>query len=215
MRIDMHAHYVPPRILQTLERHPTSYGVRLEDAAAGTRCLHFNHGLVIRPFFNRASQLSGYLTILALAGSLALSLWALSSTLAEPCRSSKCARSVITAVSRGAWRPSFLHGQEGCPLGKIVQASGTHIGDARSQAGARCCGPAQVRVRLVIAWATRGLGTCSWPRSRPAESALSCLRLKLAIGSTDRPSSMSLPFRRQAVCSGLPWPPLCLWVCAV
>ncbi|MBI2871987.1 MAG: NADH-quinone oxidoreductase subunit L [Chloroflexi bacterium] len=36
---------------------------------------------VIRPFFNRAARLSGYITILALLGSLALSGWALKSAL--------------------------------------------------------------------------------------------------------------------------------------
>ncbi|MFQ5860761.1 MAG: proton-conducting transporter membrane subunit, partial [Dehalococcoidia bacterium] len=35
--------------------------------------------LVIRPFFNRRSELSGFLTILAIAASFALSLWALQS----------------------------------------------------------------------------------------------------------------------------------------
>ncbi|MBI2936056.1 MAG: hypothetical protein HYY31_04535 [Chloroflexi bacterium] len=36
--------------------------------------------LVIRPFFNRSSQWAGYVTIAAIFGSLALSLWALRST---------------------------------------------------------------------------------------------------------------------------------------
>jgi hypothetical protein len=53
MRIDMHAHYVPPRILTALEQDASRYGVRLEDAAAGGRCVHFDDGLVIRPFFRR------------------------------------------------------------------------------------------------------------------------------------------------------------------
>ena len=35
---------------------------------------------VIRPFFNRQSELAGYLTIAAVAGSLVLSLWALAET---------------------------------------------------------------------------------------------------------------------------------------
>ena len=57
MRVDMHAHYVPPRVLEALERDPTPYGVRLEEAAAGMRCLHFSHGLVLRPFFPRLLDL--------------------------------------------------------------------------------------------------------------------------------------------------------------
>jgi len=51
MRIDMHAHYVPPRVLTLLEQNPSAYGVCLEDAAAGGRCVHFEYGPVIRPFF--------------------------------------------------------------------------------------------------------------------------------------------------------------------
>src|ERR671924_523519 len=51
MRIDMHAHYVPPRILTALEQDASQYGVGLEDAAAGGRCVHFDAGPVIRPFF--------------------------------------------------------------------------------------------------------------------------------------------------------------------
>lgn len=57
MHIDMHAHYVPPRILMALEQDTSPYGVRLEDAAAGGRCVHFDDGLVIRPFFPRILDL--------------------------------------------------------------------------------------------------------------------------------------------------------------
>jgi aminocarboxymuconate-semialdehyde decarboxylase len=57
MRIDMHAHYVPPRILAALEQEPTRYGVRLQEAAAGGRCCHFDDGLTIRPFFPRLLDL--------------------------------------------------------------------------------------------------------------------------------------------------------------
>ena len=57
MRVDMHAHYIPPRVLTLLEQNPSPYGVRLEEAAAGGTCLHFNHGLVIRPFFPRLLDL--------------------------------------------------------------------------------------------------------------------------------------------------------------
>ncbi|MBI3326454.1 MAG: hypothetical protein HYZ81_07115, partial [Nitrospinae bacterium] len=57
MHIDMHAHYVPPRVLTLLEQNPSAYGVHLEQAAAGGRCVHFNYGLVIRPFFPRLLDL--------------------------------------------------------------------------------------------------------------------------------------------------------------
>jgi aminocarboxymuconate-semialdehyde decarboxylase len=51
MHIDMHAHYVPPRILEVLEQNPAPYGAHLEEAAAGSRCVCFNYGQMIRPFF--------------------------------------------------------------------------------------------------------------------------------------------------------------------
>jgi aminocarboxymuconate-semialdehyde decarboxylase len=56
MRIDMHAHYVPPQALDTLKRDASSYGVHLEQTAAGT-CACFNFGLTIRPFFPRLLDL--------------------------------------------------------------------------------------------------------------------------------------------------------------
>jgi aminocarboxymuconate-semialdehyde decarboxylase len=51
MYIDIHAHYVPPRVLSVVEDNAVPYGLRLEEAAAGGRCVHFNGGPVIRPFF--------------------------------------------------------------------------------------------------------------------------------------------------------------------
>jgi aminocarboxymuconate-semialdehyde decarboxylase len=50
MHIDMHAHYVPPKVLTVLEHNAAPYGIRLEQAAAGGRCVHFDHGPLIRPF---------------------------------------------------------------------------------------------------------------------------------------------------------------------
>ena len=50
MRIDMHAHYVPPKVVEAIERDATSYGIHLEEAANGARCACFNYGLRIRPF---------------------------------------------------------------------------------------------------------------------------------------------------------------------
>jgi aminocarboxymuconate-semialdehyde decarboxylase len=50
MYIDMHAHYVPPWILTALEHDAAPYGIRLEEVAAGGRCVHFDRGPLIRPF---------------------------------------------------------------------------------------------------------------------------------------------------------------------
>ncbi len=57
MTIDMHAHLVPPSVLDDLEKEPLRYGVHLEAAAAGGRCVCFDHGLRIRPFFHRLLDL--------------------------------------------------------------------------------------------------------------------------------------------------------------
>lgn len=57
MHIDMHAHYVPPRVLTLLEQNPSAYGVHVEETTAGGRCAHFDDGLVIRPFFPRLLDL--------------------------------------------------------------------------------------------------------------------------------------------------------------
>jgi len=51
MNIDMHAHYVPPKVLSILERDPTPYGTKLLEAAGGRQCVQFTYGLTLRPFF--------------------------------------------------------------------------------------------------------------------------------------------------------------------
>jgi aminocarboxymuconate-semialdehyde decarboxylase len=50
MPIDVHAHYVPHRLIETLEDHARDYGVSL--IKTPPQCaLHFDYGLKIRPFF--------------------------------------------------------------------------------------------------------------------------------------------------------------------
>lgn len=52
MPIDAHAHYVPRNILDTLERESTDYGVEIvAPPPACQRCLRFEYGMQIRPFF--------------------------------------------------------------------------------------------------------------------------------------------------------------------
>jgi aminocarboxymuconate-semialdehyde decarboxylase len=52
MPIDVHAHYVPKAILETLERGGSRYGVRVvQDEPSCRQCLRFEHGLQVRPFF--------------------------------------------------------------------------------------------------------------------------------------------------------------------
>jgi aminocarboxymuconate-semialdehyde decarboxylase len=51
MYIDVHAHYVPPKVLSILEHDASPYGAQLIETTGGGRCVHFTHGLTIRPFF--------------------------------------------------------------------------------------------------------------------------------------------------------------------
>jgi aminocarboxymuconate-semialdehyde decarboxylase len=77
MRIDMHAHYVPPKALTAIEHDASSYGVHLEVAAGGT-CACFNYGLTLRPFFPRLLELDERWEVMAGMGveRQILSVWA-------------------------------------------------------------------------------------------------------------------------------------------
>lgn len=57
MRIDMHAHYIPPKALAAIEQDATSYGIHLEHAANGGQCACLNHGLTLRPIQPRLTDL--------------------------------------------------------------------------------------------------------------------------------------------------------------
>ena len=58
MRIDMHAHYLPPKALTAIEHDASSYGIHLEKAASGATCACFNDGLALRPFQPRRYPMS-------------------------------------------------------------------------------------------------------------------------------------------------------------
>jgi aminocarboxymuconate-semialdehyde decarboxylase len=51
MYVDMHAHYVPPKVLSFIEHDPSPYGTKLIEATGGGCCVQFAYGLTIRPFF--------------------------------------------------------------------------------------------------------------------------------------------------------------------
>src|SRR5262245_65524690 len=52
MPIDVHAHYVPAKILDVLEHEGDRYGVRVAShEPTCQKCLRFEYGLQIRPFF--------------------------------------------------------------------------------------------------------------------------------------------------------------------
>ena len=56
--VDMHAHYMSPRLLEEAEHNGGHYGVRLERNAAGDACVAFNGGPLSRPFFHNLRDLA-------------------------------------------------------------------------------------------------------------------------------------------------------------
>lgn len=52
MAIDVHAHFVPPAILETLGDKGRDFGVELVETEPGCHCCRFESGLTIRPFFD-------------------------------------------------------------------------------------------------------------------------------------------------------------------
>jgi aminocarboxymuconate-semialdehyde decarboxylase len=57
MPIDVHAHYVPPRLVNTLEQGGADYGVKvLTLQPSCQKCLQFEYGLQIRPFFPQLDE---------------------------------------------------------------------------------------------------------------------------------------------------------------
>lgn len=49
--IDVHAHYMPPGLVERLHAEGTRYGVSVVETAPACHALHFAHGLRLRPFF--------------------------------------------------------------------------------------------------------------------------------------------------------------------
>ena len=156
MRIDMHAHYVPPKVLAILEQDPSTYGVHLEDVEAGGQCVHFDYGLESRPFFPRLLDLEERWEEMERQGvdRQALSVWAdlfgygmpaqegarwhraLNETLSEvaqahPQRLSMLASVPLQDAHRAAMELEYGVKQCGA-VGGVVAANvdGTNLGDA-------------------------------------------------------------------------------------
>ncbi len=54
MAIDVHAHYVPPKLLEVVEREGARCGVAVaEHPPTCQKCLRFEYGLQVRPFFEK------------------------------------------------------------------------------------------------------------------------------------------------------------------
>jgi len=52
MPIDAHAHYVPPTLIETIEKRATDFGISVIQHPPTCSCaLHFDYGLKVRPFF--------------------------------------------------------------------------------------------------------------------------------------------------------------------
>ena len=51
MPIDVHAHYVPPALVERLQREGSRYGVSVVETEPACHGLHFAYGLRLRPFF--------------------------------------------------------------------------------------------------------------------------------------------------------------------
>lgn len=51
MPIDVHAHYVPPSLVERLQREGSRYGVSVVETEPACHALHFAYGLRLRPFF--------------------------------------------------------------------------------------------------------------------------------------------------------------------
>jgi aminocarboxymuconate-semialdehyde decarboxylase len=53
MPIDIHAHYVPPQLIDAIGTRGKDIGVRLVPSAGAAPALHFDYGFKVRPFFPR------------------------------------------------------------------------------------------------------------------------------------------------------------------
>lgn len=56
MAIDVHAHYIPAALIETLEREAARYGISLVRTAPGCHALQFAYGLRVRPFFEKLAE---------------------------------------------------------------------------------------------------------------------------------------------------------------
>ena len=61
MTIDVHAHFVPPTMLETLDERGRDFGVSLVEREPGARCCVIEGGATIRPFFDAILDVEGRL----------------------------------------------------------------------------------------------------------------------------------------------------------
>jgi aminocarboxymuconate-semialdehyde decarboxylase len=56
MPIDVHAHYVPATLIDTLQREGARYGISLVETAPACHAVRFAHGVALRPFFAKLTE---------------------------------------------------------------------------------------------------------------------------------------------------------------
>jgi aminocarboxymuconate-semialdehyde decarboxylase len=56
MPIDVHAHYVPPSLVETLEREGSRYGISLVETEPACHVVRFAYGVTLRPFFAKLTE---------------------------------------------------------------------------------------------------------------------------------------------------------------
>lgn len=78
MTIDVHAHFVPPAVLDDIRVRGRDYGVELLEVEPGCHCCRFEHGLTIRPFFDTLTSVEQRLATMDRQGveREILTLWA-------------------------------------------------------------------------------------------------------------------------------------------
>ena len=78
MTIDVHAHFVPPEILDDIRARGSEYGVDLLETEPGCHCCKFEHGQQIRPFFETILSVDRRLEVMDANGidREIISLWA-------------------------------------------------------------------------------------------------------------------------------------------
>ena len=56
MTIDVHAHFVPPTVIDTLAQRGADFGIELMETEPGCHCCRFPSGIKIRPFFDTLTK---------------------------------------------------------------------------------------------------------------------------------------------------------------
>ncbi|MEA2955477.1 MAG: aminocarboxymuconate-semialdehyde decarboxylase, partial [Alphaproteobacteria bacterium] len=57
MPIDIHAHYIPPQLIDAVAARGKDIGVQLVQSGGASPAMHFDYGFKVRPFFPRLVEL--------------------------------------------------------------------------------------------------------------------------------------------------------------